>query len=476
MTGPDPSPVIIDAKGRFSFAAREGAEAASGEARVRLHDEYLAVAPQFGEPLRLPLRDMLEVVGAGHRVELRLSSDEVLSLSHLGYAYEDFLRLLRRARGEVLLRDLLMHENLQKAGVTAAARLTGPEGGVRLSGRCELRIYDTGLVILPESDPPLRIPLGEVEEVRRRDHSLAVVTEDGETLELSKLGRELDPFARDLSEAMGRLGLLAQASLHELLPLADPSVIRRAARFLRDGKAARRLDVESVSPDLWAQLEGMLERAGIREEYEFLASRSLRDRLCIGVKRGLVGGPAGDYVWFLAPIPCAEGDRERRVMAMEAGVLGAPGGRATYFFRIGDGTGVAAGEVPAVCGDAGVDAAIRHLNRALVAVNFRREPIYLPATRLREPQYLKYHFAVEAIPELRRLRRLFVGRVVHRSQSQWRDDVLDLLRFAAAGEEGEQWRRGVGLDGPDEVFADESAGSRDESAPNLDASHLKPDE
>ncbi len=68
----------------------------------------------------------------------------------------------------------------------------------------------------------------------------------------------------------------------------------------------------------------------------------------------------------------------------------------------------------------------------MIAVNFRREPIYLPDERLKEPGYLRYKFAVDKLPELRKLRRLFIGRVFHRLHQQWTSDVMDLLNFNAS--------------------------------------------
>ena len=47
-----------------------------------------------------------------------------------------------------------------------------------------------------------------------------------------------------------------------------------------------------------------------------------------------------------------------------------------------------------------------------------------------EPRYAKYQFAVKKIPELRELRGLFMGRVVHSSPEQWQQDTRALLARA----------------------------------------------
>ena len=75
-----------------------------------------------------------------------------------------------------------------------------------------------------------------------------------------------------------------------------------------------------------------------------------------------------------------------------------------------------------------LDAAIRELNRALVLLNFRREPIYLPDDSLTlQPCYRRYAIACRKIPELRRLRASFLGRAFHTSPPAWQKQVDGLL-------------------------------------------------
>jgi len=62
-------------------------------------------------------------------------------------------------------------------------------------------------------------------------------------------------------------------------------------------------------------------------------------------------------------------------------------------------------------------------------INFRREPIYLPDARLEEPAYFKYKIATQRIPSLKLLRSLYIGRVIHATPEQRKNDVMGLLRF-----------------------------------------------
>jgi len=67
-----------------------------------------------------------------------------------------------------------------------------------------------------------------------------------------------------------------------------------------------------------------------------------------------------------------------------------------------------------------IESAIRQLNRAIVLLNFRREPIYLPEdSLLLQPRFRRYAIACRKLPELVRLRSSFLGRAIHTSPEAW---------------------------------------------------------
>jgi hypothetical protein len=101
------------------------------------------------------------------------------------------------------------------------------------------------------------------------------------------------------------------------------------------------------------------------------------------------------------------------------------------------------------------DAMIKVINRAMIEINFRREPIYLDEDRLLEPKYQRYLFAVQRLKALRTLRDLFIGRVFHQSPEQWKADVMDLLRFnASTMDDAAKWQKKQAGDGPSAAAGD----------------------
>ena len=83
---------------------------------------------------------------------------------------------------------------------------------------------------------------------------------------------------------------------------------------------------------------------------------------------------------------------------------------------------------------------IQTVNRPLLTINFRREPIYLTEEMLARSQYEQYRYSVMRIPELQVLRRLYIGRVIHNTSEQWQSDIEDLLAFnVSTRDDGQPW-------------------------------------
>lgn len=417
------TPMQVSLQYSLHDGSGEGIE--SGKAEAQIDEENVSVLTESGNSIFIPLRDIIKIDPGDYNLSLLLTSDQELILAKLGHKFEDFLRTLSAARNRLLMKDMLMHEALKKSGISAEFVYIDEKDQERQNGKCELRLYETALVIIPEKDEIKRILFNNIDSIEEKDYRLILALESGEKIGLSKMGRQHDSFKEVLSTLINELSLKVQSSLKELLPGVDPSVLREASTFMKEGKAARRSDIESLSPELWIELEKKLEVADVKDEYDFLRSLSQQQEVCIGLKRGLLGDLTGEYVWFLIPIYSTDPQEPGNAIAMEA-TSAQGGGKATYFFRI-----TSKEDYPKFVSmedlHKEVDNLTKELNRSMLAINFRREPIYLPDEKLREPQYQKYRFAIEKIPELRRLRQIFIGRVIHRSPEQWKNDVMDLL-------------------------------------------------
>ena len=78
-----------------------------------------------------------------------------------------------------------------------------------------------------------------------------------------------------------------------------------------------------------------------------------------------------------------------------------------------------------------IEAAIRQLNRAIILLNFRREPTYLSDDSLQiQPRFRRYAIACRKLPELVRLRSSFLGRAIHTTPQAWQKQIESYLAKA----------------------------------------------
>jgi hypothetical protein len=416
---------------------------ATGECKGTIDKEYLTVFPKFGNILPFQLRDIIGIETENYRIILPLTSKEKVILLNLGRCFEDFLRVLTNLRNEMIVKDLLMNETIRKPDVDMEFVYYDETGNERQKDIGKIRLYETGLVAIPQKGDVVRVPYSDIASVSEENHSVRLTTEFGEELVFSKMGSEFDPFLKTLSDIYDELQDKGVSSLKTLFLNVDSVSLRRIASIMREGKAAKRADIEAINPKLWRELEKKIDSTGLNESYTFLKTLAQQERICIGFKRGLMGDLTGEYMWFLMPI-YNKGEKETgNAVAMEA--TEATGeessGKATYFFRI-----VSRKDYPNYRSleelDKETDKFIKRINRCMLDINFRREPIYLPDERLDEPTYFKYKIAVQRIPSLKLLRNLYIGRVIHATSEQWKSDVIDLLRFnVTTQDDSTKWKK-----------------------------------
>ena len=421
---------VIECSMSYALLDENGKQVATGDCKGTINKEYLAVYPKFGSILPFHLRDINEIETENYRITLPIFSNEKLILFNLGHCFEDFLRVLTDLRNEVIIKDLLMNETARKSDVNMEFTCYDEKGNEKQKGEGKIRLYETGLVIIPQKGEVLRVPYSDIVNVSNENYSVKIGTELGEQYLFQKMGSEFDSFVKEFSDIYNELQTKAVSSLKALFPAIDSVSLRRVAAIMREGKAAKRADIETINPRLWQELEKRIATAGLNESYTFLKELGRQERIAIGFKRGLMGDLTGEYIWFLVPIYGGSEKGYGNAVAMEA--TEATGeestGKATYFFKI-----VGRKDYPNFKTieelDEETDKLIRRINRCMLDINFRREPIYLPDERLEEADYIKYKIALQRIPSLQLLRTMYIGRVIHSSPEQWKSDVIELLRF-----------------------------------------------
>ncbi|MDD2655580.1 MAG: hypothetical protein PHQ80_02830 [Candidatus ainarchaeum sp.] len=461
----------------YSFRGRDGKTEGGEEVPLELDEKSIKVFPRSGAALRFTIREISGIAVEGYRIKVALGSGELLEIFNAGHQFEDIVRVMKKFRTTSSIKDSLMNEAVKKANLHADFSYAGADGKESAKGECEFRIYETGIVVIPEGGEPMRIDYSTISTIEEKGHDITITRESGEKLTLFRLGEQFGLVGNTISGALNALSAALQEMLGEMLPSADPAIIRQASKLMKDGKAVPKAELDKVSPEFWLNLEKKISKMGIKQEYEFLKGIGQKDRMCVGIKRGLMGGFTGEYLWLLVPVYGTDPKKPGNAVIMEsittaeeaaargagAAAAAAPGtsGKATYFFRI-CGRGEYAEkrsmkELDGMCGGF-----IKKLNACMIATNFRREPIYLTEKKLEDGKYEHYREAIARSQDLQMLRRHFIGKVAHNAPDTWKESVMAVLEFNVSVEDDLlKWSRKGAVIGEEAGEEEQVASERD---------------
>jgi hypothetical protein len=153
------------------------------------------------------------------------------------------------------MKYLLMNESIRKSEVIGHLKITKASGESEDFENCQLSIYDTSIVFNPSNADPIRVRYNQVLSPSSEDYALSIRTSAGDNLRFSQVGKEFESTVTEVSRAMNDLDIQSQALVKDLAPLANPSTVREAARLLKDGLAAKRSDLDAITPEIWQGFE-----------------------------------------------------------------------------------------------------------------------------------------------------------------------------------------------------------------------------
>jgi hypothetical protein len=345
---------------------------------ARLFKDVLELSgPGFSRTLKLNTISAVEA--ASYKVFIRHKKGDI-TLSMLGHLYEDFVRHLVRTYNEIVFNESLMSE---KTHFEAQGQYVSPTGE---TAAAVFRICETALVILPQTHALVRIPFCLMASVKNEPYRFSILDKMGRVYVLQKLGFSTDNFLREFKAREAELIRQTKEKLGGIAPVSD-----ELARLMMEGLVVSVDNIRAVSAPFADALEARLTEQ-IPQEYGYL--KSVSGTLAVGIKRGLMGSLTGESIILLAPA--------RNKVIMES--LG-ESAAATYVFDMGGSQWQAF--LPA-------------FNESMLAVNFRREPIYMSDEALSSDKHEAYRNAILRCPPLSKLRSQFLGRVTHSGFDAWK--------------------------------------------------------
>jgi len=192
----------------------------SGEAKAILDSRNLTISSNNNQVVSIPFFDIQGIVDEDYSVVLFLSSGERITLTHIGYDYENFLSNLYKNRNALLLKYMLMEEANLAAGIEANYKFKDEYGDER-EGICEARVYESAVVILPKKTEPIRIPISYINDFSLNDYIFTLTSGLKQKLYLSQMGKKTDYFNRSLIKAFDDMNLRTLKLLVDAFPDID---------------------------------------------------------------------------------------------------------------------------------------------------------------------------------------------------------------------------------------------------------------
>jgi hypothetical protein len=446
--------------GKMQYLNPAGSALQAGPCRVSFEQETLTVTPSSGAPLALDLGDIDRFVPGDYELSLTLYTGGKIVLNQFGKTFQTLSHDLLEAYRKRLLQCLLLEDLEEVARFDGFAQLESPARV--LSSPAEFRLFKSNLAILPTQATGLQWRLADIGSVTFDEANWTIAMEsDGQRLAVSKLARRTEEFRERLETAIQEVAERGAGIVHDLFPFLDPDQSQQMGALMKEGRAAPAGKLRTVHPKADQALATNVVDDRLKPYFDVLKAHTPVGNYYAGFKllredeqdspektqdEGSADADSTDQIddaaaesgeateeqpvlhWFFFPLASQPGAKyPGNLVAWEAT---SRSGRATYFFRLVEPRAVA--QLQDGAKSAGiVEAAIRQLNRAIVLLNFRREPIYLAyELLLLQPRFRRYAIACRKLPELVRLRGSFLGRAIHTSPAAWRKQFESFLAQA----------------------------------------------
>jgi len=394
--------IRIDRDGRTVYDGEQG--------NIKIYADYAVVSFENAE-MPVDYIDIDKLENFDYKTVITVTGSGQVILSAFGLHYEDFCRDIVGSINRCLKTYLLMDEKI--TGFKTIGHVESTLGGMFLKSRSEIIFTENGIVILPDLGKPSRMPIAVIESVEKDNHQIKMTTITNESVIFSMLGKDFDPFVRELNKVND---LIIERSIEQLLFLKEKfedRVVNQIAALMKDGRGVSKQDIDKLDRKLFVLIAEYISRRDKDGKMKTIFELCCKDDMLIGLKRGLIGDLTGGYIWVLA---ARIDEAAKTVYYLFEAFSSEEKGMATYIFR----TSIEDYEEGKM---------LKIFNNALLMINFRREPIYISEGQLSNKTNKGYRYAVNNIPGLPPIRDAFVSRVVFTDRERWVEAIYKAINL-----------------------------------------------
>lgn len=348
----------------------------------------------------------------GDKVFFITFNKEKYVLSQAGTLFEQLLTDLYKSRNEFLMDALFMRTGKLHAEYDGHFQRVSKFGKEINKGTAKLRLYDKGLVILPQTQDAFVIRYNFVNfyEFDEVEYNLKIVTDDGAMIFLSHLGNDFEFFQEKMEELLG--GMYETVVNDVLKPIFmefHAGTLLKLAYKMKGGKAVSLKDIKKMDKEMAEAVENFMFEDEVFKEKVSMLKDSVDDyNLHFGIaKDELVKGEVIKWVLFVIP--------EKNIVAFSILPRVKNEQHECFFYKIIMEKGSPAEKA---------ESKIMEINQALVNLHFAKDPCYKDK---RELKHSPYQYAIRKMPYLRILRKSFAGKIDAEDPKKWSVEIEKLL-------------------------------------------------
>ena len=381
------------------YSAQVQSPGFNGEAKITIQDEGVYISALFDEGV-IYYSEITSFTIEDFIVKIVTETSEWI-VSKLGTMYEDFYRELYFSYNRKILKAFFISKNPL---FETLGSYSYKENENEQSGKAILHIYESCICILPPDDKSRRIPLCFVSNMEKDGFCLTLKLITGESYSFIKLGYDTDVFEDILKKQIFSLGKNAINAVKKIDPSIGSSESSNIARMMPEGVAVSIGALSKESGSFVNAIEQKILSSRAADEYLYLKTIIDSEKICVGTKSNLAGENEKDILWFIV-----QGKKIGTACVELA--LSEETSAATYLYRF----------------DGSWDVFSKNLNRAMEAINFKREAVSLSFEELKKVQYSNYAMAEKRTQALKFVRKCYAGRVVHSNLESWKKEISDFM-------------------------------------------------
>lgn len=361
----------------IEYTAQAASTFISGEVKIKIDEHGLSAAALFDTAV-IPFAEVNGLIMENNAVTVKAEGGDYV-FSRMGNWCGPFYDALYGAYNKAVLRAFF----IKGAPLLSAYGAFHP-----------VHVYENCVVSLPPDLSARRAPLCFAAGMEKGDYKLTLRTDDGESYTYAKLGYDAEPFADAVEKQIRALREQTIGAVKEVDPTLSAAQASQIAKLMPMGVAAAMGEIAEIAPSFLAALEGKLADTHAAWSYPIFKELCDPARIHIGFNPS--------FLWLTAPSP--DGNFAAVEFSEED--------MATFIYRTGgDFTGFT-----------------KQLNRALEAIDFRREVIRLTDGELKKPENADYYMAAKRTASLKFIRSNFAGRVIHSNSEAWKRKLLESFK------------------------------------------------